>query len=159
MKGILYETKYLAEAAVIAAIYALLTIVLAPISYGAVQVRISEALTVLPFFTPAAVPGLFVGCIAANIMSPYGLADLIFGSAASLIGAIGSYLLRKKPLLVPLAPVISNGIIVGAMLYYVYEVPLPLIVQMLYVALGEVVACYAIGYPLMKYLNKYKRIF
>ena len=148
------KTKYLAEAAVIAAIYALLTI-----SYGAVQVRISEALTVLPFFTPAAVPGLFVGCIAANIMSPYGLADLIFGSAASLIGAIGSYLLRKKPLLVPLAPVISNGIIVGAMLYYVYEVPLPLIVQMLYVALGEVVACYAIGYPLMKYLNKYKRIF
>ena len=86
------KTKYLAEAAVIAAIYALLTIVLAPISYGAVQVRISEALTVLPFFTPAAVPGLFVGCIAANIMSPYGLADLIFGSAASLIGAIGSYL-------------------------------------------------------------------
>lgn len=153
------KTKYLAEAGVIAAIYALLTIVLAPISYGAVQVRISEALTVLPFFTPAAVPGLFVGCIAANIMSPYGLADLIFGSAASLIGAIGSYLLRKKPLLVPLAPVISNGIIVGAMLYYVYEVPLPLIVQMLYVALGEVVACYAIGYPLMKYLNKYKRIF
>ena len=153
------KTKYLAEAAVIAAIYALLTIVLAPISYGAVQVRISEALTVLPFFTPAAVPGLFVGCIAANIMSPYGLADLIFGSAASLIGAIGSYLLRKKPLLVPLAPVISNEIIVGAMLYYVYEVPLPLIVQMLYVALGEVVACYAIGYPLMKYLNKYKRIF
>ena len=153
------KTKYLAEAAVIAAIYALLTIVLASISYGAVQVRISEALTVLPFFTPAAVPGLFVGCIAANIMSPYGLADLIFGSAASLIGAIGSYLLRKKPLLVPLAPVISNGIIVGAMLYYVYEVPLPLIVQMLYVALGEVVACYAIGYPLMKYLNKYKRIF
>ena len=153
------KTKYLAEAAVIAAIYALLTIVLAPISYGAVQVRISEALTVLPFFTPAAVPGLFVVCIAANIMSPYGLADLIFGSAASLIGAIGSYLLRKKPLLVPLAPVISNGIIVGAMLYYVYEVPLPLIVQMLYVALGEVVACYAIGYPLMKYLNKYKRIF
>lgn len=153
------KTKYLAEAAVIAAIYALLTIVLAPISYGAVQVRISEALTVLPFFTPAAVPGLFVGCIAANIMSPYGLADLIFGSAASLIVAIGSYLLRKKPLLVPLAPVISNGIIVGAMLYYVYEVPLPLIVQMLYVALGEVVACYAIGYPLMKYLNKYKRIF
>ena len=153
------KTKYLAEAAVIAAIYALLTIVLAPISYGAVQVRISEALTVLPFFTPAAVPGLFVGCIAANIMSPYGLADLIFGSAASLIGAIGSYLLRKKPLLVPLAPVISNGIIVGAMLYYVYEVPLPLIVQMLYVALCEVVACYAIGYPLMKYLNKYKRIF
>lgn len=153
------KTKYLAEAAVIAAIYALLTIVLAPISYGAVQVRISEALTVLPFFTPAAVPGLFVGCIAANIMSPYGLADLIFGSAASLIGAIGSYLLRKKPLLVPLAPVILNGIIVGAMLYYVYEVPLPLIVQMLYVALGEVVACYAIGYPLMKYLNKYKRIF
>ncbi|MCI8630959.1 MAG: QueT transporter family protein [Firmicutes bacterium] len=153
------KTKYLAEAAVIAAIYALLTIVLAPISYGAVQVRISEALTVLPFFTPAAVPGLFIGCIAANILSPYGLPDLIFGSAASLIGATGSYLLRNKPVLVPLPPVISNGIIVGAMLYYVYEVPIPLIAQILYVALGEVVACYAVGYPLMKYLNKYKGIF
>lgn len=153
------RTKYLAEASVIAAIYAVLTIVLAPISYGAVQVRISEALTVLPFFTPAAVPGLFVGCIAANLLSPYGLPDLIFGSLATLIGAAGSYMLRKKPALVPLAPVISNGIIVGVMLYYVYEVPVPLFVQMLYVAAGEMIACYAVGYPLMKYLNKYKGIF
>ena len=153
------RTKYLAEASVIAAIYAVLTIVLAPISYGAVQVRISEALTVLPFFTPAAVPGLFVGCIAANLLSPYGLPDLIFGSLATLIGAAGSYMLRKKPALVPLPPVISNGIIVGAMLYYVYEVPVPLFVQMLYVAAGEMIACYAVGYPLMKYLNKYKGIF
>ena len=153
------RTKYLAEASVIAAIYAVLTIVLAPISYGAVQVRISEALTVLPFFTPAAVPGLFVGCIAANLLSPYGLPDLIFGSLATLIGAAGSYMLRKKPALVPLPPVISNGIIVGVMLYYVYEVPVPLFVQMLYVAAGEMSACYAVGYPLMKYLNKYKGIF
>lgn len=153
------RTKYLAEASVIAAIYAVLTIVLAPISYGAVQVRISEALTVLPFFTPAAVPGLFVGCIAANLLSPYGLPDLIFGSLATLIGAAGSYMLRKKPALVPLPPVISNGIIVGVMLYYVYEVPVPLFVQMLYVAVGEMIACYAVGYPLMKYLNKYKGIF
>lgn len=153
------RTKYLAEASVIAAIYAVLTIVLAPISYGAVQVRISEALTVLPFFTPAAVPGLFVGCIAANLLSPYGLPDLIFGSLATLIGAAGSYMLRKKPALVPLPPVISNGIIVGVMLYYVYEVPVPLFVQMLYVAAGEMIACYAVGYPLMKYLNKYKGIF
>lgn len=153
------RTKYLAEASVIAAIYAVLTIVLAPISYGAVQVRISEALTVLPFFTPAAVPGLFVGCIAANLLSPYGLPDLIFGSLATLIGAAGSYMLRKKPALVPLPPVISNGIIVGIMLYYVYEVPVPLFVQMLYVAAGEMIACYAVGYPLMKYLNKYKGIF
>ena len=153
------RTKYLAEASVIAAIYAVLTIVLAPISYGAVQVRISEALTVLPFFTPAAVPGLFVGCIAANLLSPYGLPDLIFGSLATLIGAAGSYMLRKKPAQVPLPPVISNGIIVGVMLYYVYEVPVPLFVQMLYVAAGEMIACYAVGYPLMKYLNKYKGIF
>lgn len=153
------RTKYLAEASVIAAIYAVLTIVLAPISYGAVQVRISEALTVLPFFTPAAVPGLFVGCIAANLLSPYGLPDLIFGSLATLIGAAGSYMLRKKPALVSLPPVISNGIIVGVMLYYVYEVPVPLFVQMLYVVAGEMIACYAVGYPLMKYLNKYKGIF
>ena len=153
------RTKFLAEAAVIAAVYALLTVAFAPIGYGAVQLRISEALTVLPFFTPAAVPGLFVGCVVSNIISPYGLPDMIFGSIASLLGAVGSYMLRERPALVPLPPVISNGIIVGAMLYYVYEVPVPLFLQMLYVAAGEMAACYAIGYPLMKYLNKYKGIF
>ena len=152
-------TKRLIEAAVIAAVYAVLTMVLAPISYGMMQVRISEALTVLPFFTPAAVPGLFVGCLVANLLSPYGLPDLVFGSLASLLAAAGSYLLRRRPVLVPLPPVIANGVLVGAMLYYVYEVPVSLPFSMLWVAAGEMLSCYGLGYPLMRCLKKYKGIF
>ncbi len=153
------KTKHVIQAAVIAAVYAALTIALAPLSYGVMQVRVSEALTVLPFFTPAAIPGLFVGCLISNILGPYGLVDMIFGSAATLLGAIGSYMLRNKPLLVPLPPVILNGIVIGPMLYYIYSVPVPLIGCILWVMLGELIACYGLGYPLMKYLKKYRNIF
>lgn len=100
------QTKYLIQAAVIAAVYAILTVVLSPISYGPIQFRLSEALTILPAFTPAAVPGLFIGCLIANLMSPVGLVDIICGSAATLIAAFISYKLRKRPLLV-LAPAAS----------------------------------------------------
>ena len=153
------KTKHVIQAAVIAAVYAALTIALAPLSYGVMQVRVSEALTVLPFFTPAAIPGLFVGCLISNILGPYGLVDMIFGSAATLFGAIGSYMLRNKPLLVPLPPVILNVIVIGPMLYYIYSVPVPLIGCILWVMLGELIACYGLGYPLMKYLKKYRNIF
>ena len=153
------KTKYLIEASVIAAVYAVLTVVLSPISYGMMQVRISEALTVLPFFTPAAIPGLFVGCLVSNLISPYGLPDLVCGSLASLIAVIASYILRNRPILVPLPPVLANGVIVGAMLYYVYAVPVSLPLSMLWVAAGQLIACYGIGYPLMKYLKRYKGIF
>ena len=153
------KTKYLIEASVIAAVYAVLTVVLSPISYGMMQVRISEALTVLPFFTPAAIPGLFVGCLVSNLLSPYGVPDLVCGSLAALIAAIASYILRNRPILVPLPPVLANGVIVGAMLYYVYAVPVSLPLSMLWVAAGQLIACYGIGYPLMKYLKRYKGIF
>ena len=153
------RTKRMIQAAVIAAAYAVLTVALSPISYGVMQVRISEALVVLPAFTPAAVPGLFVGCLVANFVSPYGLLDMIFGSAASLIGALGSYALRERPLLVPLPPVVANGVIVGAMMKYAYGIPLPLWSCIGWVALGEFVSCYALGYPLMRYLERRKRIF
>lgn len=153
------KTKYIVQAAIIASVYAALTIALAPISYGVMQVRISEALTVLPFFTPAAIPGLFVGCLISNILGPYGFVDMIFGSTATLLGAIGSYMLRNKPALVPLPPVIFNGIVIGPMLYYVYSVPVPLVGCILWVMLGELIACYGIGYPLMRYLKKYRSIF
>jgi len=153
------KTKHVIQAAVIAAVYAALTIALAPISYGVMQVRVSEALTVLPFFTPAAIPGLFVGCLISNILGPYGVVDMIFGSTATLLGAIGSYMLRNKAVLVPLPPVVLNGIIIGPMLYYVYSVPVPLAGCILWVMLGELIACYGIGYPLMRYLKKYRNIF
>jgi len=153
------KTKFLIQAGVIAALYAVLTMALAPFSYGPMQVRVSEALTVLPFFTPAAVPGLFIGCLVSNFLSPYGLLDIICGSSATLIAAIGSYLLRSKPILVPLPPVIANAVIIGAMLYYAYGVPMNLFLIMAWIGLGELIACYLIGYPLLRYLRKYKRIF
>ena len=146
-------TKRLVQASLIAAIYAALTIVLSPISYGPVQVRISEALTVLPAFTPAAIPGLFVGCIVANILGPYGVWDIVLGSAATLIAGLCSYKLRNHRLLVPLPPVIMNGLIVGAELHYIYGVP-GLAFCMGAVALGEAAACYILGLPLMRVLDK-----
>jgi len=153
------KTKYLIQAAVIAAVYAVVTILFAPISYGPVQVRVSEALTVLPYFTPAAIPGLFIGCLAANAFSPMGAADLVCGSLASLSAAWLSYKLRKTPLLVPAPPVIINGVVIGAMIYYVYGVAAPLILCMAWVAAGQVAACYILGYPFLCFMRKHKRIF
>jgi uncharacterized membrane protein len=153
------KTKYLIQAAVIAAVYAVLTVMLSPISYGPIQFRVSEALTILPAFTPAAIPGLFIGCLIANLMSPVGLVDIICGSAATLIAAFLSYKLRNRPLLVPLPPVILNGVIVGLELKMIYTPQMPLLACMGWVALGELGACYAVGYPLMKILDRYHGIF
>lgn len=148
--------KFMVQGALIAALYAVLTIALAPISYGQIQVRVSEALTILPFFTPAAIPGLFIGCVIANIYGGVGILDIIFGSLATLIAALLSWKMPKY--LVPLPPVIANGVIVGATLSYVYQ--LPLVETMLWVALGEAIACYVLGYLLLTQLDRVKdRIF
>lgn len=151
--------KFWVQAAVIAAIYATLTIILSPISYGPMQVRISEALTVLPFFTPAAIPGLFMGCLLSNIISPYGIADMVCGSIATLVAACISYKVRKFPSLVPLPPVILNGAIIGSMIYFVYGLgEMSIWASMLWVAAGELLACYILGYPILKYFQKRKNI-
>ena len=152
------KAKYLIHGALIAAVYAALTIALAPISYGPMQVRISEALTVLPVFTPAAVPGLFIGCFISNMVGPYGAVDMICGSAATLIAAVLTYKLKDRTWLAPLPPVILNGVIIGGMLHYAYCVP-NLAACMAWVALGEAAACYALGVPLIKLLGKYNKIF
>ena len=107
------NSKYLVKAAVIAAVYIALTLLLMPISYGFMQIRIAEALTVLPAITHAAIPGLFIGCLVSNILGPYGLVDMVFGSIATLLAAFATYKLRKRTLLVPLPPVIANGLIIG----------------------------------------------
>ena len=146
------------QAAIIAAIYAALTLALAPLSYGMIQIRFAEALTILPMFTPAAIPGLFVGCLVSNTLSPYGLIDLILGSLASLSAAFLSYKLKQYPLLVPLPPVAVNAVVIGAMLHYAYGVP-NLWACMGWVALGQVAACYVIGLPLMQLLKRYKKLF
>ena len=107
------NTLFLAQSAMIAAIYVVLTVILAPFSYGEVQVRVSEALTILPVFTPAAIPGLFVGCLISNILGGCILPDIIFGSIATLLGACFTYLLRNRnKFLAPLPPIISNILIV-----------------------------------------------
>ena len=149
---------FLAQGAAIAAVYVVLTIMFAPISYGEVQVRISEALTVLPFFTPAAVPGLFVGCILANMLGGAIPVDILFGSIATLIGAVGSYLLRKNKFLVPIPPIVANAVIVPFVLRYGYGVNLPIPFMMLTVGLGEVISCGVIGMIVLVALDKYKGI-
>ena len=152
-------TKFLAQAAIIAALYAALTVVIMPASYGVMQFRVSEALTILPAFTPAAIPGLFIGCVVANIVSPVGLVDVLVGSAATLIAAVFSYMLRDHRILVPLPPVISNAVLVGIELYYFYNVNFSLPACMFWVGLGEAAACYLLGYPLSLFLEKHRKVF
>ena len=153
------QTKFWIQAALIAAIYATLTIVLGSFGYGPIQFRIAEALTILPALTPAGIPGLFVGCMVANILGPYGMLDMVLGGGATLIAAILSYKLRKRPLLVPLPPVLVNAVVIGAMLYYAYGVPMSLLACMATVGVGQLVSCYVLGYPLLKILSKYENIF
>lgn len=150
--------KFWVQASVIAGVYSVLTIILAPISFGPMQVRVSEALTVLPFFTPAAIPGLFIGCLISNIISPYGMIDMICGSLATLFAAFFSYKLKKIPSLVPLPPVIFNGVIIGSMLHFAYGVEINVWACMLWVAAGELLACYVLGYPILKYFQKRRNI-
>ena len=150
---------FMAQAAMIAAIYVVLTIVFAPFSFGEVQVRIAEALTILPVFTPAAIPGLFIGCLIGNILGGALLPDIIFGSIATLIGALFTWQLRNKSkYLAPVPPIIANALIVPFILKYGYAVPLPIPFMMLTVGLGEVISCGVLGMILYTALNKYKGV-
>lgn len=145
---------FLCEAGIIAAIYAALTLAFAPISYGMVQFRVSEALCVLPFFTPSAVPGLFIGCLISNIFGGNGLLDVIVGSLATLLAAYATYKIKSK-WLAPLPAVIINALAVGAMLHFVINIPL--LESMAYIFIGQAGACYLVGMPLLFVLNKYSK--
>lgn len=162
------KSKYVAQAGIIAALYAVLVILvtftpLGNLMFGPVQFRVSEALSVLPYFTPAAIPGLFVGCIISNLVGmafQYGIMlDVIFGSLATLVAAGCSYLLRKRKWLVPLPSVVINAIVVGLLLTYAYGVDLPLAVNILSVGAGQLVVCYGLGMPLLLLLEKRRGIF
>ena len=152
-------TQFLTEAAAIGAIYVVLTLLLAPLSFGEVQIRFSEALTILPFFTPAAIPGLFIGCIIANLLGGAIPVDIIFGSIATLIGAVFTYKLRNSNrFLAPIPPIAANAIIVPFVLRFGYGVNLPIPLMMLTVGLGEVVSCAIVGLILQTALLKYKNV-
>lgn len=153
------KALFITHAAIIAAIYVVLTYLasILGLSNGAIQIRFSEALTILPFFTSAAVPGLFIGCIIANILSGAVIWDIIFGSLATLIGAIGTYLLRKKTKwLAPVPPIIANTIIVPFVLVYACGVPDGLPFLMLTVGIGEIISCGVFGMILLKCLERYR---
>ena len=148
---------FMVQAAAIAAVYVVLTTVFAAFSFGEVQVRISEALTILPVFTPAAIPGLFVGCLISNFLGGAILLDVIFGSIATLIGAVFTWKLRNSSKwLAPLPPIVANAIIVPFTLYYGYGVNLPIPFMMLTVGIGEVISCGVLGMILYGALNKYR---
>ena len=138
-------------AAMVAALYVVLTFVANSIGLasGVIQVRLSEALTILPFFSGAAIPGLVIGCVTANWLTGCVFLDIVFGSLATLIGALGSYLLRKYKFLVPLPPILANTIIVPYVLRFAYDVPDSIPFMMATVGAGEIISCYILGLALL----------
>ena len=161
------SVTYVVQAAVIAALYVVLTLLanaLGLSSYS-IQVRFSEALCILPFFTPAAIPGLWIGCLTANLMTGAIIWDIVFGSIATLIGAVGTYLLRKDKFACTLPPVIANMVIVPWILRYGYgfktvyngidwSIPFNVVT----VGIGEIISVCILGGLLLKVLNKYRNV-
>lgn len=148
---------YLVQSSMIAAIYVVLLMVFKPIGSGAIQVRIAEALTILPYFTPAAIPGLWVGCFLGNFLAGNHILDIVFGSLATLIAAYGSYKLRGHKFFVPLPPIIANMIVVPWVLRYAYDIPDAIPFLMLTIGIGEVLSCGVIGLALLFALNNYRQ--
>lgn len=153
------ETVYLiAYGAMIAAIYVALTVAFQPISFGPVQFRISEALCILPVFTPAAVPGVFVGCFLANLLCGAAPLDVVFGSLATLIGAVGTRMLKDKGLIACLPPILSNTVIIPWVLRYAYGSTDLIPFAMLTVGIGEVLAIGLLGNLLRMVLEPKKEM-
>ena len=153
------KVTFMTQAAMIAAIYVVLTVLGASLAFGEVQIRFSEALTILPAFTPAGIPGVFLGCLISNILGGAILPDIIFGSLATLIGAVFTWLLRNQSrYLAPLPPIAANAVVVPFILKFGYQVPLPIPFMMLTVGIGEVISCGILGMFLYSVLNRYRRV-
>lgn len=159
------RTLFIAQAAVIAALYVVLTLLANSLGLAnyAVQLRFSEALTILPFFTPAAIPGLFLGCLISNLLTGAIIWDVVFGSLATLLGAVGTWMLRQRGWqsqlrwLLPLPPIAANTLIVPFVLYYAYHIPGSVPYFMLTVGAGEILSCGVLGMLLFLTLQKYKK--
>lgn len=149
---------FLSQAGLIAALYLCLTFLsnMMGLASGVIQLRLSEALTILPVFTPAAIPGLFVGCILSNLLTGCIPLDILFGSIATLLGALGTYALRKKKILALLAPLLSNTLIVPFILAYVYNFKGSIPFFMFTVGMGELISCGILGSFLYYIINKYQ---
>ncbi len=151
------HTLLLVQAAMIAALYVVLTYIANAmgLASSAIQIRFSEALTILPYFTPAAIPGLFVGCFLSNILTGCAIPDIIFGSIATLIGALLTRRLRKCKWLAPVPPILANTLIVPFVLLYAYGIQ-PLWLSFITVGIGEVTSCGVLGMLLLIVLEKYR---
>ena len=149
------KIKFLTKAAIIAALYVVSTMLISPIAFGENQVRVSEALNILVYFTPSAIPGLFVGCILANLSSPFGIIDIAFGSIASLLAAVCASKIKNK-YLVGIPSVLFNGIFVGFILYKMSAVPF--IAGFISVCIGQAVSLYVIGLPLLILIEKNQKL-
>lgn len=149
---------FIAQGAMIAAMYVALTMLSNAfgLASGVIQVRISEALTILPYFTGAAIPGLFVGCLISNILAGGVIWDVIFGSLATLIGAVVTYWLRKYKWLAPVPPIVSNMLIVPFVLRYAYGMEDALWFMVLTVGAGELISAGVLGMLLLFALDKHK---
>lgn len=152
-EGSLKKIGFLTHASIIAALYAVLTALIEPLSYGPFQCRISEALTVLPILTPAAVPGLWAGCVLSNLLGPYGITDAIFGSFFTLVAACGTYFLRRYTILALSMPVLVNSLGVALYLHMLTHVPYGATVMT--IAVGEAVSVYVLGALLLVILRKH----
>ena len=154
-----FHTASLTQAAIIAALYIVLTFFANALGLAnyAVQIRFSESLTILPYFTKAAIPGLFIGCLLSNIMTGCALPDIILGSLATLLGGIITYFLRKYKWAAPIGPIVSNALIVPFVLLYAYGIK-PLWFSFVTVTIGEIISCGVLGMLLLKTLDKYRNI-
>lgn len=153
------KTIFITEAAVIAAIYTVLVIVFALTSFGPIQCRIAEALTILPYFTPAAIPGVALGCLLSGILVPgTHILDMIFGSLTTLIAAFLSYKLRGNKFLVPLPPIILNALVLPWIFKFAYGDAQPIPFNILTVGAGELIAAGIFGMVLLFALDKIKHV-
>ncbi|MBQ8175246.1 MAG: QueT transporter family protein [Clostridia bacterium] len=154
------ELRNVTLGAMVAALYVLLTVLSNAfgLANGAVQLRLSEMLCVLPAFFPAAIPGLYLGCMVANFLTSAAIFDVFFGSIATLLGAIGTCLLRRRPILSLLPPILSNTVIVPIVLVVAYGLPATvpsILLSALTVCIGEMLSCGSLGFFLMKVIKKY----
>ncbi len=145
------QTKQLVRGGIIAAIYVVLTMLLAPISFQAIQLRISEALTVLPILFPEAVPALFVGVLISNILGGLGIVDILGGSLTTLIAAYVTYKYRKS-IIAYLSPVVFNAFLISLYLHLLFDLPYWLTV--ISIGVSEALVVFIVGYPLIQYLKK-----
>lgn len=154
------KVLYVCQAAMIAALYVVLTFLANSLGLAnnAIQVRFSESLTILPFFTPAAIPGVTIGCLLSNFLTACAPLDIIFGTLATLIGALGTYALRRHVWLLPIPPIVANTLIIPWVLRFAYGIPDAIPYLMTTIAAGEVISCGILGLLLYHSLKPWKKI-